>query len=211
MYNTCIKHGRDIRTQYIGSTSILLWRKDWSSIRFDRMQSSFKKHFQLIVPESCSDGNWRSHIRKSIHVTSVSHQRSLWNTIGTDNWVQNMLNDQKDKLCNHLEVFHSSQPIPNPSRDRSEQPVVRTDRSGQPVVGSDTRTVQDGRKTSRSQEIDVKYFHEVFVSSERSGQPVAETSKTHSRSSDDSKSLNVEFAHDRSWQPVVETHRKCAR
>ena len=46
--------------------------------------------------------------------------------------------------------FQSNQPIPNPSRDRSGQPVVRVD----------TRTVQDGRKTSRSQEIDVNSFHE---------------------------------------------------
>ena len=47
--------------------------------------------------------------------------------------------------------FQPKQPIPNPSRDRTGQPVVRTDRSGQPVVGTNTRTVQDGRKTSRSQ------------------------------------------------------------
>ena len=33
--------------------------------------------------------------------------------------------------------FQSNQPIPNPSRDRSGQPVVRTDRSGQPVVGNE--------------------------------------------------------------------------
>ena len=46
--------------------------------------------------------------------------------------------------------FQSNQPIPNPSRDRTGQLVVKTDRSGQPVVGADTRTAQDGRKTSRS-------------------------------------------------------------
>ena len=46
---TCITHGRDIRTQCIGSTSILLWGKDWSSIRLDRTKSFFTKHFQLIV------------------------------------------------------------------------------------------------------------------------------------------------------------------
>ena len=98
--------------------------------------------------------------------------------------------------------FQSSQPIPNPSRDRSGQPVVRTD----------TRTVQDGRKTSRSQEIDVNSFHEETVSSDRSGQPVVETSETHIRSPDDSKSLNVELAHDGSGQHVIENkHRKCAR
>ena len=73
--------------------------------------------------------------------------------------------------------FQSSQPIPKPSRDRSGQPVVRTDRSEQPAVGTDTRTVQDGRKTSRAQEIDVNSFHEETVSSDRSGQPVVETSK----------------------------------
>ena len=43
--------------------------------------------------------------------------------------------------------FQSNQPIPNPSHDRTGQPVVRTDRTGQPVVGTKTRIVQDGRKT----------------------------------------------------------------
>ena len=104
----------------------------------------------------------------------------------------------------------SSQPIQNPSRDRSGQPVARTDRSGQPVVGTDTRTVQDGRKTSRSQEIGVNSFHEETVSSDRSGQSVVETRKTQTRSSDDSKSLNVELAHDRSGQPAVETNTENA-
>ena len=66
--------------------------------------------------------------------------------------------------------------------------------------------MQDGRKTSHSQEIDVNSFHEKTVSSDRSGQLVVETSKTHIRSSDNSKSLNVELAHDRSEQPVVETN-----
>ena len=43
MHKTCLKHGRDIRTQCIGSTSIL------SSIRLDRTQSFFTKQFQLVV------------------------------------------------------------------------------------------------------------------------------------------------------------------
>ena len=49
MHNTCTKHGKDFRTQFFGSTSILLWGKNWSSIRRDRTQSFFMKHFQLIV------------------------------------------------------------------------------------------------------------------------------------------------------------------
>ena len=72
------------------------------------------------------------------------------------------------------------------------------------VITHDVIIVQDERKTSRSQEIDVNSFHEETVSSERSGQPVVETSKAQTRSSDDSKSLNDELAHDRSGQPVVE-------
>ena len=96
-------------------------------------------------------------------------------------------------MCNNLEV---------PNRTNQFQTQVVTDR-GNPLLENDTRTVQDGRKTSRSQQIDVNSFHEETLSSDRSGQPVVETSKTHIRSSDDSKSLNVELAHDRSGQPVV--------
>ena len=79
--------------------------------------------------------------------------------------------------------FQSNQPNANPSRERT----------GRPFVQDDTRTVPDGRKTSRSKEIDVNSFHEETVSSDRSGQPVVETSETQTRSSDDSKSLIVEW------------------
>ena len=91
--------------------------------------------------------------------------------------------------------------MPNPSRDRS----------GQPVVGAHTRTVQDGRKTSRSQEIDVNSFHEETVSSDRSGQPVVEINTENvpdgceTRSCHESMRLNVEdeTLRERSGQPVV--------
>ena len=46
--------------------------------------------------------------------------------------------------------FQSNQPIQNPSRERTVRPVIRDDLS----------TVQDERKTSRSQDIDVNSFHE---------------------------------------------------
>ena len=99
----------------------------------------------------------------------------------------------------------SNQPIPNPDHDRKGQPVGRTDRTEQPVVGTNIKTVQDGRKTFRSEEINTRSFHEEAVKNDRSGQPVVETGRTHTRSSDDSKSLNVEIAHDRTGQPVVKT------
>ena len=92
--------------------------------------------------------------------------------------------------------FQSNQPFPNPSRDRS----------GQPVVKDDTRNVQDGRKTSRSQEIDVNSFHEETVSSERTERPVVETSVIQTRSSEDSKDHHVETAHERTRRLFVETN-----
>ena len=49
-------------------------------------------------------------------------------------------------------------------------PLLELHRTGQPVVGIDTRTVQDGRKTSRSQEIDVSSFDEETVKNDRTGQ-----------------------------------------
>ena len=49
LHNTCTKHGRNIKIRCIGSTSTLLWRKDWSSIKHDRTLSFFTKHSQLIV------------------------------------------------------------------------------------------------------------------------------------------------------------------
>ena len=115
--------------------------------------------------------------------------------------VQEMLKDQERQVVQQSRSFLSNQPIPNPSHDRTGQPVVRTDSTGQPVVG-------DGRKTSRSQEIDTRSFHEEAVKTDGTGQPVVQTSRTQTRSSDGSKSLNVEMEHDRTRQPVVETHRK---
>ena len=92
--------------------------------------------------------------------------------------------------------FKSNQPIPNPSRERT----------GRPVVKDDARTVQDGRKTSRSKEIDVNSFHEETVSSERTRRPVVETSVIQTRSSEDSKDPNVEQAHERTRRLVVGTN-----
>ena len=98
----------------------------------------------------------------------------------------------------------SNQPTPNPDHDKTEQPVVRTDRTEQPVVGTDSRTAPGARKTSRSQEIETRSFHEEAVKHDRTGQPVVETGATQTRSSDDSKSFNVEdkTTHDRSGQPL---------
>ena len=92
--------------------------------------------------------------------------------------------------------FQSNQPILNPIRERTWRPVIR----------DDARTVQDERKTSRSQEIDVNSFHEELVSSERPGTPVIETSVIQARSSEDSKDPSIEKAHGRTRRLVTETN-----
>ena len=95
----------------------------------------------------------------------------------------------------------SNQPNPNPYHDRTVQPVV----------GSDPRTASGGRKTSRSQEIETRSFHQEAVKHDRTVQPVVGCDANHesrvpqTRSSDDSTNFNVgdETNHDRTVQPIV--------
>ena len=49
LHGTIRRSGRNIKTLCIGSTSNLLKRKDLSSVKHDRTQSSFTAHSQLIV------------------------------------------------------------------------------------------------------------------------------------------------------------------
>ena len=56
------------------------------------------------------------------------------------------------------------------------------------------------------QEIDVGSFHEDTVSSDRSGQPVVETSKTHKCLCEDRKDPTLKWAHERTRRLVVETN-----
>ena len=90
------------------------------------------------------------------------------------------------EVARRAKIFQPTQPTPNPIRDRSGRPD----------------NMQDGRNTSRSQEINVNSFCEEPVSSERTGRPV-ETVVIQTRSSEDRKSLNVEQIHERTVRPVA--------
>ena len=92
------------------------------------------------------------------------------------------------EVVRQTKFFHSTQPTPNPIRDRSGRPD----------------DMQDERKTSRSQEINVNSVNEELSSSDRTGRLV-ETEEILTRSSEDSKSLNVEQTHDRTGRPVTDT------
>ena len=90
------------------------------------------------------------------------------------------------EVARQATFFLPTQPTPNLSRERSGRPD----------------NMQDGRNTSRSQEIDGKSFNEELCSSDRSGRPV-ETDVIQTRSSEDRKSLNVEQTHERTGRPVA--------
>ena len=75
MHNTCITHRRNVKTRYIGSMLILQFGKDWHSIKLDRMQSSFKEYFQLIVFQKLDWRLEKSYLKK--HTCHLDyHQRS---------------------------------------------------------------------------------------------------------------------------------------
>ena len=98
------------------------------------------------------------------------------------------------EVARQAKFFQPTQLIPNPIRDRS----------GRPDITHDVISVQDERKTSRSQEISVNFFNEEPSSSDRTGRLV-KTEEIQACSSEDSKSLNVEQTHDRTGRPVKDT------
>ena len=102
------------------------------------------------------------------------------------------------EVVRRTKFFQSTQLTLNPIRERS----------GRPDTTHDVIVVQDGRNTSRSQEIDVNFFCEEPCSSERkrTGKPVHETSVIQTRSSEDRKDFNVEHAHERTRRLVIETN-----
>ena len=93
------------------------------------------------------------------------------------------------EVARQAKFFQPAQPTPNPIRDRSGRPD----------------DMQDGRNTSRSQEINVNSFNEELSSSDRTGRLVG-TDVSQTRSSEDSKSLNVEQTHDRTGRPAATLH-----
>ena len=112
----------------------------------------------LLYSESCEDGNWESYTKKYTCHLGL-HQRSPWNTNRKEKWVQKMLNDQKDKLCNNPEVSNRTNQFQSQVMIERSNPLLEPI-TEQPIVGINTRTAQDRRKTSRSQQIDTRSFHE---------------------------------------------------
>ena len=95
----------------------------------------------------------------------------------------------------------SNKPNPNPDHNRTVKPVVCRD----------TSHAQGARKTSLSQEIETRSFHEEAVKHDRTGKPVVCRDARHAqgasqtRSSHESTNFNVEDEtnHDRTVKPIV--------
>ena len=167
------KAWKTIRTQYIGSTSILLWGEDESSIRPDRTLSFFTKHFQLTVFRKLL--GWKlekSHTRKYTCHLGL-HQRSPWNTTGKRELGSEHASTTRRTSCATIQKF----PI-EPNQFQTQvviergNPLLEPIERGNPLLETNTRTVSDGRNTSRSQEIDTRSFHEEAVKTDTTGQPV---------------------------------------
>ena len=131
MHNTCIKHGRNIRTRYVGSTSILRYGKDWSSIRLDRTLPFFTKHFQLIVFRKLLGWKAGEVIFEKVYASPRPPKISL-----KHDWKRELGSEHAQRpegqVVQPSRSFQSNQPIPNPDHDRM----------GQIFVGSDPRTAR---------------------------------------------------------------------
>ena len=78
---------------------------------------------------------------------------------------------QAGHVVQQFKRSQSNQPNPNPDHDRT----------GTPVVGSDPRTAQGARKTSRSQEIETRFFHEEAGKHDRTRTPVVCRDASHAQ------------------------------
>ena len=157
------------------------------------MQSSFKKHFQLIVFRKLLGWKTGEVIYEKVYMSPQPPPKISLKHEWKREWSSE--HAQRSEVGQLSRSFQSNQPFLNPNRERTGRPVIR----------DDAWTVQSGSKTSRSQEIEVNSFHEESVSSERTGRPVIGTSVIKAHSSEDSEDLNVEQAHERTRRPVI-TH-----
>ena len=114
------------------------------------------------IPKVVRMKNWRSLMRK-VYVSprpppKISLKHEWKRELGSEH-------AQRSEAGQFSGSFQSNQPTLNPIRERSGRPDITHD-----VIG-----VQDERKTSRSQEIDVYSFREKLVLQSERGDPLSRT------------------------------------
>ena len=169
---------------------LAIQRRGWQSIRLDRLQLSFKEHFQLIAFQKLWD--WRPGevlYEKSFMSPRPPPKISLrhdhdW-TRGNDGLGSTVEQQPVGKLirqsCGEVQRATFSQ-----LTQLKPKPIC--DRSGKPDSTQDVFVVKG--ETSRSHDIDEKGLHEELGSSDRSGKP-----------DNLSENTRVEQTHDGSGQP----------
>ena len=115
-------YGRDIKTQYIGSTSILLLRKGCSSVQ----TRSNAIILQETLPAYCIPKVVRMKTGEVLHEKvymspSTSAKDLIETTNGKENWVRKLLDNQKGKLLdNQKGKLLDNQKVPtNPTNSKS--------------------------------------------------------------------------------------------
>ena len=101
-------------------TSIVLWRKDWSSIRLDRTLSLFIKHSQFVLSRKLF--GWKLEKLKVFIVTSAS-TKDLFETRIDARIGFRSCSTTGGPVLEQSESSQSSQPSPNPDHHRTG-PVV---------------------------------------------------------------------------------------
>ena len=142
LHGTSRKSGRNIRTLCIGSTSDLLKRKDWSSIRHDRTPSSFTIHSQPIVSRRLSRWKLEISFTKKNESPRPHPKISL-----RDNWMKEL----GSEVAGQAESSQPTQPNPNPIH-RTGRLVETEQTSRSSAQEIDTRFSLDCESTNLSVE-----------------------------------------------------------
>ena len=182
-------HGKDIKTRYYWVDIDLAVRE---GLTFYQTRSN-AVIFQGIFPAYCLPKVVRLKTGEVlIEKVSMSPQpppRSHWSTNGQENWVRNLLDDQKGKLLdNQKEKFLDKQNSSNQPNQLQIQFV--TDRGDLM-----TCKMEETRPVLRRSMLILK--NEGLGSSDRTGRPVV---------CEDKMSLNVEQTHDRTVRLVATLH-----
>ena len=197
MHNTCITHGRNIKTQVYWVDIDLAIRK---GLTFYQTRSN-AIILQGLLPAHCIPKVVRLKTGEVLHEKVSMSPRPPPKISLRHDWTKELGSkvdrQPEGEVARQAKFFQPAQPNPNPIRDRS----------GRPGITHDVISLQDERKTSRSQEISVNFFNEELCSSDRSTRLgiTHDVISVQACSSEDSKSLNVEQTHDRSWRPGKDT------
>ena len=157
MHNTCIKAWKKHQTAVYWVDINLALKKG-----FEVLSDTIERYYpsrntpSLLYSESCSDGNWRSQKRESIHVTSASTKDPF------ETWLEKRIGFRRCSTTRRTTNQFQTQVM-----IERGNPLLEPVEWGNPLL----------------KQVEPKHFHLM-----------------------ESKSLNVEMAHDRKEQPVVETH-----